>query len=82
MVRKIAYLTGLFFFSALFLDPTWGQLVNRIELINPLPVPVTGDVVVRGDVSVVNRPSPFEAVMRVLKLGADPGSVLPNGLIQ
>lgn len=56
MLRKITYLTGLFFFSALFLDPTWGQLVNRIELINPLPVPVTGDVVVRGDVSVVNAP--------------------------
>jgi len=56
MVRKIAYLTGLFLFSSLFLDPTWGQLINQVDLVKPLPVPIQGDVTVRGDVNVVNTP--------------------------
>ncbi len=56
MVQKIAYLTGLFFFSALFLDPTWGQLVNKVELLGPLPVPIQGEVGIRGEVNVVNTP--------------------------
>jgi hypothetical protein len=56
MVRKIVYLTGLFLFSSLLLDPTWGQMVNKVDLINPLPVPVQGDVAVRGNVNVVNTP--------------------------
>jgi hypothetical protein len=56
MVRKIAYLTGLFLFSALLLDPTWGQLVNKVDLVNPLPVPIEGDVAVKGNVNVVNTP--------------------------
>jgi hypothetical protein len=71
MVRKIAYLTGLFFFSALFLDPTWGQLVNRIELINPLPVPVQGDVAVRGDVNVVNTPEVIIRSMPDVSISGD-----------
>lgn len=57
MVRKIAYLTGLFFFSTLLLDPTWGELVNKVDLIKPLPVPIQGDVAVTGDVNVVNTPA-------------------------
>jgi hypothetical protein len=56
MARKIGYLTGFFLFSALFLDPTWGQLVNQVEMVKPLPVPIQGDVAVRGDVNVVNTP--------------------------
>ena len=71
MVRKIAYLIGLFFFSALFLDPTWGQLVNRIELINPLPVPVQGNVAVRGDVNVVNTPEVIIRSMPDVSISGD-----------
>lgn len=56
MVRKIAYLTVLFFFSGLLLDPTWGQLVNQVQLVRPLPVPIQGDVTVTGNVNVVNTP--------------------------
>ena len=56
MIRKIAYFTGLFLFSALLLDPSWGQLINQVDLIKPLPVPVQGDVTVTGNVSVVNTP--------------------------
>lgn len=56
MVRKIVYLIGVFLFSALFLDPTWGQMVNQVDLVKPLPVPIQGDVAVRGDVNVVNTP--------------------------
>jgi len=56
MVRKIVYLIGVFLFSGLFLDPTWGQMVNQVDLVKPLPVPIQGDVAVRGDVSVVNTP--------------------------
>ncbi len=56
MLRKIAYLTGLFLFSGLLLDPTWGQLVNQVHLIRPLPVPIQGDVAVTGNVNVVNTP--------------------------
>ena len=56
MFRKVAYLTGLFLFSVLLLDPTWGQMVNKVDLVNPLPVPVQGDVAVKGNVSVVNTP--------------------------
>jgi hypothetical protein len=56
MVRRIAYLTGLFLFSALLLDPSWGQLVNQVDLIKPLPVPIQGDVTVTGNVNVVNTP--------------------------
>ncbi len=57
MVRKIAYLTGLFVFSAFLLDPSWGQLVNQFELIKPLPVPIQGEVAVTGDVNVVSTPA-------------------------
>jgi filamentous hemagglutinin family protein len=56
MVWKIACLTGLFVFSSLLLDPTWGQLVNQVDLVKPLPVPIQGDVTVTGNVNVVNTP--------------------------
>jgi len=56
MIRKIVYLIGVFLFSALFLDYTWGQLVNQVDLVKPLPVPIQGAVAVRGDVNVVNTP--------------------------
>ncbi len=35
-----------------------------------------------GNDGVMGRPSPFEAVMRVLQLGSEAGSILPNGLIE
>ncbi len=57
MVRKIAYLTGLFIFSSFLLDPSWGQLVNQVDLVKPLPVPIQGEVAVTGDVNVVNSPA-------------------------
>ena len=71
MVRKIAYLTGLFFFSALFLDPTWGQLVNRVELLGPFPVPIQGEVGIRGDVSVVNTPDVIIRSMPDVSISGD-----------
>ncbi|MFB0505250.1 MAG: hypothetical protein ACETWT_00810 [Thermodesulfobacteriota bacterium] len=57
MVRKVAYLTGLFVFSGFLLDPSWGQLVNQVDLVKPLPVPIQGDVTVTGNVNVVNTPA-------------------------
>jgi cell division protein FtsQ len=65
-------------------DPTNLPLISGLELSD---VAAAGSPVLRqaadgGDVGVADRPSPFEAVMRVLKLGADPGSILPNGLIE
>lgn len=57
MVRKVAYLTSLFVFSGFLLDPSWGQLVNQVELVKPLPVPIQGEVAVTGNVNVVNTPA-------------------------
>jgi cell division protein FtsQ len=65
-------------------DPADLPLISGLELSDVAGIgnPVTHQAARDGDVGVVTRPSPFEAVMRVLKLGADPGSILPNGLIQ
>jgi hypothetical protein len=56
MIGKTVYLTILFLFSFLLLGPSWGQLVDKIELVRPLPVPVQGTVEVEGNVNVVNVP--------------------------
>ncbi|MBW2123238.1 MAG: hypothetical protein JRH07_15540 [Deltaproteobacteria bacterium] len=56
MIGKAAYLTGLFLFSFLLLEPSWGQLVDKVDLVRPLPVPVQGSVVVEGNVNVANTP--------------------------
>ena len=56
MIGKTAYLTILLLFSFLMLDPSWGQLVDKVDLVRPLPVPIQGTVEVEGDVNVVNTP--------------------------
>jgi hypothetical protein len=56
MIGKTIYLTALFLFSFLLLGPSWGQLVDKVDLVNPLPVPIRGNVDVEGTVSVVNAP--------------------------
>jgi hypothetical protein len=56
MIGKTAYLTALLLFSCLFLDPSWGQLVDKVDLVRPLPVPVQGSVEIEGNVNVVNNP--------------------------
>ena len=56
MIGKTAYLTVLFLFSFLLLGPSWGQLVEKVDLVRPLPVPVQGKVEVEGNVNVVNTP--------------------------
>lgn len=61
MIGKTVYFTVLFLFSFLLLGPSWGQLVDKVELFRPLPVPVQGSVEVEGNVNVVNTP---EVVVR------------------
>ncbi|NIQ39869.1 MAG: hypothetical protein GTN81_14965 [Proteobacteria bacterium] len=56
MIGKTSVLTILFLFSFLFLGPSWGQLVDKVDLVRPLPVPIRGNVEVEGNVSVVNTP--------------------------
>jgi len=56
MIGKTVYLTFLFLFSFLLLGPSWGQLVDKVDLVRPLPVPVQGSVEVEGNVNVVNTP--------------------------
>jgi cell division protein FtsQ len=65
-------------------DPANLPLISGLELSDVAGVgnPVLHQAAQDRDVGAVNRPSPFEAVMWVLKLGADAGSILPNGLIQ
>jgi hypothetical protein len=71
MVWKIAYLTGLFVFSSFLLDPSWGQLVNQVELVKPLPVPIQGEVTVTGNVDVVNIPAVIIKSMPDVTVGGD-----------
>jgi hypothetical protein len=56
MIGKTVYLTILFLFSFLLLGPSWGQLVDKVDLVRPLPVPIQGTVEVEGNVNVVNVP--------------------------
>ncbi len=56
MFKKAAPLAVLFLFSSLLLDSSWGQLVDKIDLVHPLPVPIKGEVAVEGNVNVVNSP--------------------------
>jgi len=56
MIRKTVYLTFLLLFSFILMDPSWGQLVDKVDLVRPLPVPVQGTVEVEGNVNVVNIP--------------------------
>lgn len=56
MIGKTAYLTVLFLFSFLLLGPSWGQLIDKVDLVRPLPLPVQGSVEVEGNVSVINTP--------------------------
>jgi hypothetical protein len=56
MIGKTVYVTILFLFSSLLLIPSWGELVDKVDLIRPLPVPVQGNVEVEGNVNVVNTP--------------------------
>lgn len=56
MIRKTAFFTMLFLFSFLFLGPSWGQLVDKVDIVRPLPVPVRGSMEVEGNVNVVNTP--------------------------
>ena len=56
MIGKTIYFTILFLFSFLLLDPSWGQLVDKVDLVHPLPVPIQGTVEVEGNVNVVNVP--------------------------
>jgi hypothetical protein len=56
MMRKIGYFTTLFVVSFVLVAPSWGQLVDKVDLVRPLPVPVQGSVEVEGNVNVVNTP--------------------------
>jgi len=56
MFRRTVYFTILFLFSAFLLEPTWAQLVDKVDLVRPLPVPVQGSVEVEGNVNVMNVP--------------------------
>ncbi len=56
MIRKTAYLTVLFLFSFFLLGPSWGQLVDKVDLVRPLPVPIQGTVEVEGNVNIMNVP--------------------------
>lgn len=56
MIRKTAWLTTLFLFSFFLLVPSWGQMVDKVDLVRPIPVPVRGSVEVEGSVNVVNIP--------------------------
>jgi hypothetical protein len=56
MIRKTVCLTILFLSSSLLWGPTWGQLVDKVDLVRPIPVPVQGTVEVEGNVNVVNAP--------------------------
>jgi len=56
MFGKTVCLAVLFLFSFLFLEPSWGELVNKVDVVNPLPVPVRGNVEIEGNVNVVNTP--------------------------
>ncbi len=56
MIGKTVSLTVVFLLSFFLLDPSWGQLVQQVELVRPLPVPVRGDMAVEGNVNVVNTP--------------------------
>lgn len=56
MFRRTVYFTILFLFSVFLLEPTWAQLVDKVDLVRPLPVPVQGSVEVEGNVNVMNVP--------------------------
>lgn len=56
MIGRTVCLTILFLFGSLLLGPTWGQLVDKVHLVRPLPLPVQGRVEVEGNVNVVNTP--------------------------
>jgi hypothetical protein len=71
MIGKTAYLTFLLLFSFFLLDPSWGQLVDKVDLVRPLPVPIQGAVEVEGNVSVVNIPEVIVNEMPEVRVAGD-----------